>query len=115
MTLLKTEFARGVQAAAGVMEGFNSTTTNAYRLDDVLLCKFNVVRRAKPRRNKKKLQHPDSAWVVGVAYAAAEAGRRGEDILAVEIARSASITIAVCKSAGVDAFDWRALKRAGVR
>lgn len=45
----------GLKMAASLMESFNSTTTHEYRLDDVILCKFNVIRRKWPWKNTKRV------------------------------------------------------------
>ena len=111
-------FVRGVEAAAGVAEQYNSSTTHPYRLDDCILCKLNVTKRQKPRLNKKKLERPADTWVQGFATALAEMHRRlpgGSDSSGVcEVAHNAGITIEIAKDAGVSPFDLRELKRAGV-
>lgn len=113
-------FRRGVEAAAGVIEMFNGSTTNPYRLDDVVLCKLNVVRRVKPRINKKKIEDPeeagDKAWIQGFALALAEMHRLGAGSSAVcEVARDAGVSLAKIKARGADPYDWRELKKAGVK
>jgi hypothetical protein len=113
-------FKRGVKAAAGVVEMFTGSTTHPYRLDDVVLCKLNVVSRDKPRLNKKALEDPrevgDAAWVTGFALALAEVHRLGAGSSAVcEVARDAGITLATVKECGADPYDWRELKKAGVK
>jgi hypothetical protein len=113
------EFKQGVMAAANIMEGFNTVTTHRYRLDDVIRCKLNVVKRKKPRLNKKSLQHPNDAWVCGFAAALAEVhrlllrGNNSEGI--VSVASAAGLSLEVVKLAGSYSQDWRELRRAGVR
>lgn len=118
--LIDKAFRRGVEAAAGVIEMFNGTTTHAYRLDDVVLCKLNVIGRAKPRLNKKKIADPkeagDRSWIQGFVMALAEMHRHGAGSSAVvEVARDAGMNISEAKREGCDPYDWRQLKKAGVR
>jgi hypothetical protein len=115
---LRDDYVRGVEAAAGVIEQYNSSTTHPYRLDDCVLCKLNVTKRAKPRRNTTKLASPKDTWVQGFATALAEMHRRllgGNDSDGVRaVACEAGITLAIAKKAGVSSYDWRELRRAGV-
>lgn len=111
-------FKRGVEAAAGIVEMFNGSTTHPYRLDDVVLCKLNVSNRL--RLNKKKIEDPEEAdtksWTQGFVMALAEMHRHAAGSSAVrEVARDANVTIAETKSSGCDPYDWRELKKAGVR
>ena len=109
-----TEFARGVKAAANVAANYNGLTTHPYRLDDCILWKLNVLR-YKPRLNKQKLEHPDDAWIIGVAIALAEICRIWHyDSCVVEVAKNCGLTVAKCRAAKVAPYDWRVLKRAGV-
>jgi hypothetical protein len=113
-------FKRGVEAAAGVVEMFNGSTTHPYRLDDVVLCKLNVVSRDKPRLNKKALEDPDEAndvgFVQGFVLALAEMHRHGAgSSTVVEVARDAHVSIADAKECGSDPYDWKELKKAGVK
>jgi hypothetical protein len=112
-------FQRGAEAAAGVAEMYNGSTTHPFRLDDCILGKLNL-REDKPRLNKKALEDPreagDKAWVTGFALALAEVHRLGAGSSAVcEVARDAGITLATVKDCGADPYDWRELKKAGVK
>lgn len=110
------DFKKGVHAAASVIGDFSGSTTHLFRLDDVVLCKLNVVKRKRPRKNKKALQPPDEAWNCGLATALAEVHRRGgNSTTIVEVANNCGLTLAVAKADGVSAFDWKELKRAGVK
>jgi len=113
-------FRRGVEAAAGVIETFNGSTTHPYRLDDCVLFKLNVTSRTKLRPNKKRLEDPeeagDKAWIQGFALALAEMHRLGAGSSAVcEVARDAGVSLAKVKARGADPYDWRELKKAGVK
>lgn len=85
---------------------------------NTIALKLNVIGRLKPRRNKKCLQDPKNAWICGLATGLAEMHRRllgGSDSTGVvNVARDCGITIASAKAAGVAAFDWKELRRAGV-
>ena len=113
--MISEEFRKGAEAAAGVLDGcgFNATTTHAFRLDDVVLCKLNLTKRARPRQNKEKLDHPKVALVQGMCLALAEVAVLVPTSTR-EIARAAGITIAFAKACGVDAYDWKRLQKAGV-
>lgn len=118
--MINKDFKRGARAAADVLDsaGFNATTTHPYRLDDVVLFKLNLSRRAKPRRNKQALQDPKKAWIVGFAVALAEMCRQyihgGDGPSVCAVASAAGLTLAKFKAAGVDPIDLRALRKAGV-
>ena len=109
-------FERGIRAAAELAVQF--PTTHAYRLDDVILCKFNIIRRVKPRKNNRKVPPTDDTWLAGFAVALAEMHRRllgGNDSRGVrDTARDAGLTLEVAKRVGVSPFDLRELKKAGV-
>ena len=108
-------FKSGVEAAAGVIEMFNSTTTHPFRLDDVVRCKLNVTRRVKPRRNKKAAHLPHHAWLHGFVDAIVELCRNHHQYrVALALAHRHGITIERCKNAEVSAYNLREMKRLGV-
>ena len=110
-----SDFVRGVKTAAALAGEYNGSTTHAYRLDDCILGKLNIDKRKMPRKNKKKLQDPNDAWTCGFVVALAESNRHiPNHVVCCEAASNANITIAVAKKAGVDPYDWRELRRAGV-
>jgi hypothetical protein len=109
------DFVRGVKCAADIAAQYDSSSTHAYRLDDCILCKLNVIKREKPRKNKHRLTHPGTAWIHGYAVALAEMHRLGGHSSTVcEAARAAGLTLRDAKGAGTDPFDLRELKKAGV-
>jgi hypothetical protein len=111
-------FKRGVEAAAGVMEGgaFNATTTHPYRLGDVILCKLNQTTRKMPRKNRRHIEHPRDAWLAGYAVALAEVCRLSRnDSVVTEAAKAAGLTMAKAKRAKVAEFDLKDLRKAGLR
>ncbi len=114
---MTSEFERGVRAAANVAGDYNGSTIHAYRLDDCIAGKLNVGR-LRPRKNKRRLQDPKDAWLCGAAVALAEMHRRlpgGNDSPGVvEVASACGLTIAKAKAIGVDSYDWKELRRAGV-
>jgi len=108
-------FKRGVEAAADVAAGYNSSTTHDYRLDDCILCKLNQTNRQKPRKNKHRLENPEHAAVGGLATALAAMLRLVHDVDAVcTVARANGVTIDDMRQAGTGARDLRELKKAGV-
>lgn len=112
----KKDFENGARAAAGIAADY--ATTHEYRLDDCILMKLNLIRRAKPRRNNRKVEPAENAWTRGCATALAEihallAG--GNDSSGVRsVAKTSGITIANAKSAGCSTFTLRELKKAGI-
>lgn len=57
----------------------------------------------------------DNAWICGFAGALAEMHRRYENSTCIcEVSRDAGITLQKARKAGVELFDLRELKRAGV-
>lgn len=109
------EFRRGARAAADVADAYNASTSHSHRLGDCVLAKLNLTKR-KPRRNRQAQAHEEEAWVHGFAVALAEVLDLGAPESAVcAAARAAGLTIASARSCGVDAFDLKRLKRAGVR
>lgn len=106
----------GVRAAAGVMSDFNGSTNHLYRLDDVILCKLNVSKRAKPRKNPKPLEDPKKAFIRGMALGLADAHRiGGHSSSIVEAALAAGLSVKELKEAGVDSYDWKELRKAGLK
>jgi hypothetical protein len=109
-------FRRGVAAAAYLASDYNGSTTLAHRLEDCILMKLNQTSRMKPRINKKKLQNPKDAMVMGMVLALAEMHRLGGNSTSVcEVARDAGITLKMAKAVGCDPYDWKELKKAGVK
>lgn len=113
----RTEWQRGVLAAADVAESYDSSSTHPYRLGDCIAGKLNV-RRQPPRRNKHARRNDRDSWTIGFAMALAESHRRllgGNDSTGVcEVARNAGLTLTSARAAGVSDFDLRELKKAGV-
>lgn len=112
-------FVQGVKAAASIAGSFDASSAHHYRLEDVILCKLNVVDRVKPRRNKKALAVGDH-WLRGFALALAEMNRHppGCDDTIAEVMRGAGVTIAMLRRAGVERCDIAELpapKRRGAR
>lgn len=109
------EFKRGVEVAASFASEYDSSSTHAYRLEDCILAKFNLHPRKKPRANKRVLQHPDDAWMHGMSVALAEVHRKnGSSFVVCEVANEAGLTLAIAKKV-CDPYDWKELKRAGVK
>lgn len=109
-------FKRGVLAAAALADDYNASTTLEYRLGDIIACKFNATRRNKPRRNDKRVKSENDVRIQGMALALSEVHRHFKASTAVkEVARDAGLTIKEMKKAGVDAYDWKELRRAGVK
>jgi len=112
------DFKKGVLAAAAVASAYDACSTHRYRLEDCIAGKLNVGR-AKPRRNDRHLPSPADSWLCGCAVALAEmhrlliGGNNSSGV--VGVARAAGLTIARAKAAGVDAYDWKELRRAGVK
>ncbi len=110
------EFKRGVLAAADLADEYNGTSTHAYRLGDCIAMKLNVVNRRRPRRNTKRIEDPYKSLIRGMALALADMRRlNGSSSSVCEVARDAGLTIAEMKAAGVEPFDWKELKKAGVK
>jgi len=49
-------FQAGAEAAAEIADGYNASTTHEYQLGDCILCKLNLTKRKKPRRNSKRIR-----------------------------------------------------------
>lgn len=116
---MTSDFKKGACAAASVASDYDSTTTHPFKLGDCVLAKLNIGTRPVPRINKRKIQHPEDAWICGLVTGIAEMHRRllggGSDSAGViEVARNCGVTIALAKRAGASAFDWKQLRRAGV-
>lgn len=109
------EYERGVRAAADVAAQYNGSTTHDYRLDDCILAKLNLATRA-PRKNKVRIQGADQAFIAGMGLALAEMYRQGSDGADERIvARDAGLTLDSLRKAGVDPYDLKALKKAGIK
>ena len=110
------DWKRGVLAAADIANNYNGSTTHDWQLGDCIALKLNVVGRKRPRRNKKKLQKPEDALAQGMVVALAEMHRGGGDSTGVcEVARAAGIDMKVARACGADGYDWKELRRAGVK
>src|SRR5580765_859387 len=111
-------FQRGITAAADIAGTYDASSTHPYRLGDCILVKLNI-RKRKPRRNRYAQRGEREAWLGGFAVALAEMHRRlvdGNDSTGVcEVARAAGLTLRAARDAGVDAFDLKELKRAGIQ
>ncbi len=116
-TLALRDFQRGVKAAAEIAGQHNRRSSHKYRLDDCILCKFNVTKRDKPRLNKHRLDE----WTRGYAVAVAEMNRMLDNpTSANELLRAAGITPSMLRSLGLDEYDMAELakclpKRRGAR
>lgn len=108
------DYVRGAKAAASVAGDYDGCSTHEHRLEDLVLGKLHIGRR-RPRKNQSRVKSPDDAWTCGFALALAEMHRHFQDSSSVcAVARDAGLTVASAKAAGVDAYDWKELKRAGV-
>lgn len=112
------DFKRGAKAAADMASSYDASSTHAYRLGDCILSKLNL-RAGKPRRNKARVETPDAANLRGFALALAEVSRllicAGHDAGLCHVAANGGLTIATAKAAGVDPYDLKELRKAGVR
>ena len=107
-------YRHGAEAAADQADQYNGSTTHPNRLGDCILGKLNL-RTAKVRRNKAKIRRYDDGVTQGMALALAEMQRAtGDDGAVCEVARAAGLTLDECRKVGVDPYDLRALKKAGV-
>ena len=118
----RTEYERGVLAAAGVAATYNSSTTHEYRLDDCSAYKLNVGKRRQPRRNLQKIEDPDSMWTRGVAAAFASFAEMHQGLIdgsdpdgVQRVATACGLTIAYARRCGVPAYDLKRLRKAGIR
>jgi hypothetical protein len=113
--VINKDYARGARAAAELAAAHPTTHPN--RLDDCILAKMNL--RTRIRKNRKRLQTPEHAFLTGVALALAEIHRLligGNDSSGVcEVANNIGLTLRSAKEAGVAPYDIRELKRAGVK
>ena len=113
----KSDFKRGAIAAASVADSYDSTSTHPYRLGDCILAKLNI-RRGKPRINRRCPRNERDSWLSGFAVALAEIHRQllhGNNSSGVcAAARTAGLTLASARAAGVTAFDLKELKKAGI-
>ena len=114
----RSDFQRGVVAAAEIAAAYDSTSTHPYRLGDCILAKLNVSKR-KPRRNRDVQRNERDAWLSGFAVALAELHRQllhGNNSSGTCVAaQNAGLTLAAARAAGVSAYDLKELKKAGVR
>jgi hypothetical protein len=109
--------ANGASAAAAVADDYNATSTHDYRLGDCILAKLNL-RGGLPRRNQRRAEIPDHAWLRGFAAALGDIYRlllNGNEPVGIRhICRAAGVTLVDLRAAGVSAFDLRALRQAGI-
>lgn len=112
------EWERGVLDAASVADQYNGSTTHPFRLGDCVAGKLNVGR-AKPRRNKAKLENPADAFLRGFALGLVEMHglliAAGHDAGLCKVAREAGLTLAEARRVGLLPDDIKRLRRAGVR
>ncbi len=112
---IRKTFELGARAAADVAATYNGSTTHPLRLDDCILAKLNLATR-NPRKNRERIQRPSQAFVAGMCLAIAETHRHtGGDSAACTVARDAGITLASARAAGVDPYDLKTLKKAGIK
>jgi len=113
----RSDFNRGAIAAASVAEAYDSTSTHPYRLGDCILAKLNI-RSGKPRINRRCPRNERDSWLSGFAVALAEIHRQllhGNNSTGVcAAARTAGLTLASARAAGVSAYDLKELKKAGI-
>jgi hypothetical protein len=113
---MNPDWVKGVLDAAAVAAEYDSSSTHPYRLEDCIACKLNVVGRAKPRKNTRRVKDPNEAWLMGAAMTLGEmyyADGRVREVVQ-QVARALGITLKSAKAAGCDAFDLKRLRAAGV-
>lgn len=104
----------GAEAAAAHASSYDASTTHDYQLRDAILYKMNLSQ-GKPRRNDRRLRHPDVSWVLGFASALAEVARFGVDSSTIQrVARDAGVTLAELRRSGLLPGPLASLRRAGV-
>lgn len=114
--MINPDFKRGVESAASIASSFNSTSTNEFDLGEVILCKLNVIKKKRPKKNTKRCEDPKDTLVQGMALALAEVHRlAGNTATVCEVARNAALSISILKKSGVDPYDWKELAKAGVK
>jgi hypothetical protein len=77
------------------------------------------LRSVPPRRNRRRVEDPDNAFVRGLAAGVAEMHRQliadGDSAGVRSVIRAAGLTLDRMRAAGVSPIDLRRLRRAGVR
>jgi hypothetical protein len=110
------EYLRGAKDAAAMAGEYDGSSTHPYRLEDCILGKLNIGRRAKPRKNPRKVQDPKDAWSCGFGLALAEVNRAFAQPTTVrDVARAAGFTgkegLQELKRVGLDSYDLKELKK----
>lgn len=101
-------FTRGVLAAAGIAEQFDNESANPSRVSDIVRCKLNAVRLAKPRRNAAH----NNSFAQGVALALADLNRKfDQPAMVADVLEETGLTIKQLRAAGVEEHDLRELKK----
>ncbi len=110
-----SEFARGAAVAASLADEYNGSTTHRHRLGDCILGKLNL-RPGQPRKNARRLRGDKASHAAGMALALAEINRKFDrPSMVVEVAREAGLTLKDLRAAGVDNYDLKELRKAGVK
>ena len=52
---VKSDYERGVRAAASIADQYNSSSSHHYRLGDCILGKLNMLKKQKIRKNKERI------------------------------------------------------------
>jgi hypothetical protein len=109
------DYIAGVQEAASIADNYNSSTTHLFRLGDCILGKLNL-RKGKPRRNQKAIKTSKQSFAAGMALALAEINRKFDrPSMVLEVAKEAKLSLKELRAAGVDAYDLKELRKAGLR
>ena len=104
----RAAFTRGVLAAAGIAEEFDHESANPSRVSDIVRCKLNAVRLAKPRRNAAH----NNSFAQGVALALADLNRKfDQPAMVADVLEETGLTIKQLRAAGVEEHDLRELKK----
>ena len=71
---------------------------------------------SKPLPNAEAVQVGDDKWICGFALALAEVHRINRNSTTIcEVARDAGLSLTRMRAAGVELYDWRELRKAGVQ
>lgn len=101
-------YTRGVLAAADIAEQFDNESANPSRVSDIVRCKLNAVRLAKPRRNAAH----NNSFAQGVALALADLNRKfDQPAMVADVLEETGLTIKQLRAAGVEEHDLRELKK----
>jgi hypothetical protein len=100
-------FGRGIEAAAAVATDYDRLSCHDHLVSDCILAKLNV-RKRRPRRNPSKFKN---SWLNGYGFALSEVARQngGDGIEAA--ARTAGVSLADLKAAGLDPYDIKELRK----